>query len=123
VRSEAEAAATARSGRTPAVEKAAIGNRKASAGADYLDTLQLLPTDTDISIRVFVDRKLIEAYWMDGRVAMTHSHHRPTAGTPQAEVYSTTDGVQMVSAKAYAMESIWVSTDEVLATPRMDGGI
>ena len=38
---------------------------------DRSDTLQLLPTDKEITIRVFVDRTLVEAYWMDGRVAMT----------------------------------------------------
>ena len=37
---------------------------------------------------------------------------------PQAQAYTTAAGVEMVSAKAYVMKSIWVTPEEVLATPR-----
>merc|ERR1712224_354097 len=37
----------------------------------FTDTLQLLPDDEAIALRVFTDRQVVEAYWMDGRVAMT----------------------------------------------------
>lgn len=93
---------------------------KASLGADFLDRLQLLPTDDSIELRIFVDRQVVEAYWNDGRVAMTIA----TAGlksdpnAPQAQAYTTAAGVEMVSAKAYVMKSIWVTPEEVLATPR-----
>jgi hypothetical protein len=37
----------------------------------------------------------------------------------QAEAFSTGDGVKLTHAAAFEMESIWVSTDDVLATPRL----
>eukprot|EP01047_Picozoa_sp_COSAG01_P017456 COSAG01_NODE_925_length_12707_cov_21.250297_2_plen_181_part_00 len=33
--------------------------------------LALLPTETEVSLRVFCDRLVCEAYWQDGRVALT----------------------------------------------------
>jgi hypothetical protein len=51
-----------------------------------LACLQVLPTDEEVTLRVFVDRTLIEAYWMDGRVAMTsaiHSRGDDDGETPQ----------------------------------------
>ena len=60
---------------------------------------------------------------MDGRVAMTsatpHAHAGATSSAAQAEVFSTGAGVKLQAAHAFEMESIWVSTDEVLATPRL----
>eukprot|EP01043_Picozoa_sp_COSAG02_P037682 COSAG02_NODE_2846_length_7905_cov_14.993378_9_plen_652_part_01 len=34
-------------------------------------TLQLLPTDTKLDLRIFTDNGIVEVYWMDGRVVMT----------------------------------------------------
>lgn len=90
---------------------------------DRTDELRLLPQDTEITIRVFTDRTLVEAYWMDGRVAMT-SATKPgesRAGLPQIEVFSSVDGVELGSATVWEMQSIWVSKEEVLAAPRVDG--
>ena len=36
-----------------------------------VDELTLLPDEDEITIRVFSDRTVIEAFWEDGRVAMT----------------------------------------------------
>lgn len=115
-------AATHTAGRKPAVDASHTAGRKASLGADFLDKLQLLPTDAEITLRVFVDVGVIEAYWMDGRVAMTIATQglKPVANTPQAEAYTTAAGVELASAKAYTMGSIWVTPEQVLATPRRD---
>merc|ERR1712039_34920 len=88
-------------------------------------SLQLLPDDAEITLQVFVDRTLVEAYWMDGRVAMT-SAASPSKAVPesdQVEVFTSVDGVELSSAVAWGMESIWVSKEEVLATPRTDGSL
>lgn len=64
-----------------------------------------------------------QAYWMDGRVAMTSSAPRAHASVApaaaQAEVFSTGADVKLHAVDAFEMESIWVSTEEVLATPRL----
>ena len=90
---------------------------------DRTDELQLLPEDTEITIRVFTDRTLVEAYWMDGRVAMTSAtkSSESRGGLPQIEVFSSVDGVELGSATVWEMQSILVSKEEVLATPRADG--
>jgi sucrose-6-phosphate hydrolase SacC (GH32 family) len=82
--------------------------------ADYADSLALLPSDEELTLRVFVDRTVLEAYWMDGRVAMTAAIVPGYAreGTAQLEVFADTD-MEMRSAVAWGMESIWVSPEEV----------
>lgn len=86
------------------------------------DTLRLLPGEDEVELRVFVDRTIIEAYWMDGRVAITSAIQPAFAreGLPQTYIFSDTDGVEVKSADAYAMGSIWVSKEEVLQTPRVN---
>jgi len=75
-----------------------------------------------VELRVFVDRTLAEAYWMDGRVAMTSAIYPASTvpGSPQTYLFSDTDGVQVTSAVVYSMGSIWVDKEEVLQTPRVD---
>jgi len=96
--------------------------RRVGARGSRQDTLRLLPGDDEVELRVFTDRTLVEAYWMDGRVAMTSAINpgMAVAGAPQAFLFSDTDGVQVKSAVAYSMGSIWVSKEEVLQTPRAD---
>jgi sucrose-6-phosphate hydrolase SacC (GH32 family) len=88
-------------------------------GADRNDQLALLPGDDTITLRVFTDRTVVEAYWQDGRVAMTSAVKTAMAkpGSPQVQVFSTADA-QIASAEAWPMTSIWVSKEQVLATPR-----
>ena len=78
------------------------------------DQLQLLPSDTEITLRVFTDRSVLEVYWMDGRVAIT-SPLQPQ--TSSVEAFSSVDG-SLASATAWSMNSIWVTPQEVIATPR-----
>jgi len=85
-------------------------------------SLKLLPGETEITLRVFTDRTLVEAYWMDGRVAMTSATKPEMAksGLDQVSVFSSVEN-EIASASAWAMESIWVTTEQVLSTPRVDG--
>jgi len=85
------------------------------------DTLKLLGSDEDINMRVFVDQTFSEVYWMGGRVAMTVT----TQPSNVADVTVGADkaGVTLASATAWQVGSIWVTPEEVLATPRLDGTI
>jgi hypothetical protein len=75
------------------------------------DTLWMSPSDTTITLRVYVDHTFSEAYWQGGRVAMTTT----TAASAEASqhVFSAKP-VQLQSAVSHAVNSIWVGTDEVL---------
>ena len=102
------------SARHAAAAPAAGEGRGVGGDADYADSLALLPSDEELTLRVFVDRTVLEAYWMDGRVAMTAAIVPGYAreGTAQLEVFADTD-MEMRSAVAWGMESIWVSPEEV----------
>lgn len=94
----------------------------APGGAGKTAELALKESDTEITIRVFVDNTFVEAYWMEGRVAITASLANPP--NAQAGVNVFNDGgaaVTASSAKAWHVDGIWVSPEEVLATPRLDG--
>lgn len=90
-------------------------------GGPYTDTLQLLPSDTSIDLRLYVDNTMTEAFWMGGRVAMTAA----TPATPEADVEVSVSGAEqgssvVATAKAWSVKSIWVSPEEVMGTPRPD---
>ena len=89
------------------------------------DSLKLSPSDKTLDVRIFVDNVMSEAYFMGGRVAMTVPSFMPKnlpAAGPGMSVSANRAGASLVSATAWAVESIWVSKEEVLATPRPDGG-
>lgn len=91
-------------------------------GGSRSDELKMLTSDNVLSLRVFTDRTVVEAYWMDGRVAMT-SDVKPAmaqSGAPQVQVFATADS-SISSVNAWEMGSIWVTKEQVLATPRVDG--
>ena len=84
--------------------------------------------DEELTVRICADRTLIEAYWMDGRIAMTYPVPCANKGKPESRCDQTagevavgsTAGGTLSSAQAWAMKSIWVSKETVLATPRID---
>eukprot|EP01047_Picozoa_sp_COSAG01_P035500 COSAG01_NODE_2730_length_7172_cov_35.156087_1_plen_258_part_00 len=90
------------------------------------DELRLSPTDKTIDLRIFVDNVFAEAYWMHGRVAMTVplalQHPGLLCDACDMTVMADGDGVSLVSAQAWSVQPIWVDTDTVLRTPRVDGG-
>jgi len=82
------------------------------------DTLLLLPTDRLLEIRIFVDGRVVEAYFQGGRVAMTAG----VAPTSEVGMALFTDAPLFVeSTTVWRVSEIWVSPEEVLATPRRDG--
>ena len=84
------------------------------------ETLPLLPSEMEISVRVFVDRKSIECYWMDGRVALTVGLPPGLASSVRGGVVLSASAGVEASATLWEMGSIWATPAEVLATPRPD---
>jgi len=86
-------------------------------GGDHRDTLKLLSTDATLAVRIYVDNTFAEAYWMDGRVAMTVK----TGSTVEAGIsVSSSTAVTLTGATVWRVGSIWVSPGEVRRTPRLD---
>ena len=85
----------------------------AVAGGGTTDTLRLIAgSDKTIAVRVFVDNTVAEAYWQNGRVAMTIPL-APTAESSMA-VAAAVGEVLVSKAEAWAVGSIWVTPAEVL---------
>jgi len=81
-------------------------------------TLKLSPNDETIDLRLYVDNTFTEAYWMNGRVAMTIN----TPATTEAHVTVEADkaGVVLKDATVWRVKPIWVTPEEVKRTHRMD---
>ena len=101
--------------------------------ANMTATFPLLPSDTTIAVRVYTDGATVEAFFGDGRLAATLEtgplagtipptwHH---AGNPMLNATITVSAnvsATLVQGKAWTVGSIWVSSEDVLATPRKDG--
>jgi hypothetical protein len=107
-------------GYTPNSDKCTSGVRKpqpAPAGGSFTDTLSLLPSDKTLELRIFVDNTFLEAYFMDGRVAMTATLR---GSSPEAGVALFADNATVTAASVHVwhVNSIWVSPDDVVATPK-----
>ena len=125
-------------------ERSSAARSSGAAGAG--SSLRLLVGETDLHLRLFVDHSFAvselpwrvvsiyfsfsepgrclfaseptpqEAYWQDGRVAMTLPF-KPTAEAAIAAA-APTRSVVVQSASVWAVESIWVAPEELLHTPR-----
>ena len=82
------------------------------------DMLSLLPDDKTIDLTLYVDNTFAEAFWMNGRVAMTID--TPTSGGADDVTIGADKPGVTVSATAWEVGSIWVTPDEVKQTPRRD---
>ena len=77
--------------------------------------LAVLPADKQLELRVFTDHTLVEAFFMDGRVALT-------APLPGAAVkagfrlFSSGKKAMDVGVRAWELEEIWVSPEQVIAS-------
>lgn len=80
------------------------------------DTVNLLPDEKTFEIRVFADSTFIEAYFQQGRAAMTV----PVAmsNTTGLGLTASTQ-VQVESVTAYPMKAIWVDANTVRNAPRV----
>lgn len=85
---------------------------------DVVGKLWLLPSDKTISLHVFVDQTVSEIYWQGGRQVMS-------AVTPASKeaFMAVTSSVPMMlnSAQAWTVLSPWVSEEDQLKIPRLDG--
>jgi hypothetical protein len=91
-----------------------VGLRDATGKTLYSDTLPLLSDDDHLSLRIFLDGTIAEAYWQAGRVAMT----LPTTAAEVVILSSSDASVRLLNASSYSMGSAYTSADRVLATPR-----
>jgi len=82
-------------------------------------SLQLSPHDTTLSLRVFVDNVMAEAFWQGGRMAMTRQAGPITH--PPTIVLHATDDVVVQRADVWQVGGIWVEPAEVLRAPRSRG--
>ena len=102
------------------------GNGKPWKAGDHTFPLRLLPgKEENLTIRVFMDGGFCEAYWMGGRAAQVMSMLNGTdaqwTGPDQfSAMYVRATGTEpatVLSAVAYSVGSIWVTPEQVLATP------
>ena len=82
------------------------------------DTLQLLPSDSTLDMRIFTDNGIVEVYWMDGRVVMTAI--TPLDLRSGSITMSSTGANTTASATAWAMGGIWTSAERVLGSKTDD---
>lgn len=76
-------------------------------------TLLLSEHDKTLSLRVYVDQYISEAFWQQGRVVQT----RRTDPTAEASIaLHTTSTVTVDNAQVWQMKTIWVSPEKVLST-------
>ena len=82
--------------------------------------LPLLPGDSAIDVRVFVDNTFVEVFVMHGRLAFTYNLNPgpQLAGAAGATLFASGAAVQATDVNAWHMNPIWVSTGEVLASRR-----
>ena len=107
----------------------------------YASDLNLLPSDTNITLTIYTDNTFAECFFMDGRTVLMRS----VVNTPKdmnkaagvavvamrnidgdvAEDKQERDreyasGLVLESAFVWKVNSIWVTPEQVLATPRPD---
>ena len=84
----------------------------------YAQRMPLKPSDTTLTLRVFVDNTFAECFFQGGRAVLTRTVGKTPGPVMAAGVAAVgPPGAVVVEAKAWAMKSIWVSVQEVLATP------
>ena len=79
------------------------------------DTLRLSPRDRTLSLRIFVDHGITEAFWQRGRVVTTR---RADTSAEAGVVVHASAAIVLERAAVWRVGDIWVSPEEVLRTPR-----
>lgn len=83
--------------------------------------LRLAKTDSSIELRLFVDQVMAEAFWQGGRMASTLAAGPGCGADCGIVVTADAAGASLLSATAWAVNPIWVTPQDVLASPRSDG--
>lgn len=76
----------------------------------YADQLPLLPDDTHLSLRIFLDGTVAEAYWQGGRVAMTI----PSSAVDSVSISTDAGAAQLINATSWSMGSVYTTVEDVL---------
>eukprot|EP01043_Picozoa_sp_COSAG02_P012017 COSAG02_NODE_455_length_21984_cov_4.049760_3_plen_226_part_00 len=91
------------------------GHGSGGKGKGMNDVVSMLASDTHISVRLFLDTAVAEAYFMGGRVAMTIPVAASTTDWSVSIGASTV--ATLINATSWGMSSIYVTKEEVLAMP------
>jgi hypothetical protein len=87
-------------------------------GKAFSDVVSMLPSDTHVTFRLFLDTAVAEAYFMGGRVAMTIP---VAASTTEWDIsIGASAPVTLTNATSFGMSSIYVTKEEVLAMPKLE---
>mmetsp|Transcript_10679 Transcript_10679/g.32897 ORF Transcript_10679/g.32897 Transcript_10679/m.32897 type:complete len:459 (+) Transcript_10679:880-2256(+) len=100
----------------PTVIPASPRNVSVSCGS-FTDSFRLLPSEKNVSLRVFADVTFIEAYFHGGRVAITQIY--PFSSMTQLSIFTSSAPVHVSQMSIYPMRSIWTTSDEVRRQPRI----
>ena len=71
-----------------------------------------------VRLRLFLDATFLEAYFDNGRVAIT-ADVALAQGEPKIALTSTAPSLTIASATVYALKSIWTSPEAVRRAPRI----
>ena len=82
---------------------------------DFDDTLRLLPEETSLELRVYADATFLEAYFQQGRIAITVDATMDSS----SDIAMYGDDVTVSDATTYSLRSIWVSEDDVRNAKRV----
>ena len=75
------------------------------------EAMALSPGDASLSLRLFIDHTIAEAYWQGGRVVLSV----PLATSPESAVeLSASVPAVVLGASAWRVAPIWVSPEAVL---------
>eukprot|EP00943_MAST-04B_sp_MAST-4B-sp1_P007940 g7940.t1 len=87
----------------------------------FADTLYFSSSEQSIELRIFVDQTFHEAYFQNGRVAMTVNNPQQDNKLVYDQVaLRSAEEVVVESVNIYQVDDIWTSTEEVLQTKRRD---
>ena len=100
--------------KTPTRQPATCSNGGGSNGHDitYSQALALLPTDSELEIRVFTDNSICEVFMMGGRVALTAPL---VPESIEFGVFARSPTAMEVTVEAWSVDEIWVTPQEVIA--------
>jgi hypothetical protein len=90
-----------------------------ASGTISKDAVSMLDSDTHVAIRIFIDATVIEAYWQDGRVAMTDVFPSQTESAVAVLLEGGDSSVKLANATSWQMSSIYVTKEEVLEMHRL----
>lgn len=81
----------------------------------------LLPGDTDIDVRIFIDNTFLEIFIMEGRIAYTipiDNNRINTTGTTGMSLFANTFqsnvSITVTDINVWHMDTIWVNSEEIL---------